>query len=85
MPVRLNSELRTGEDQVGIVDAVLRVDASARAIDLVLDGLTVDSYAVGGPLPSVRALRLVEGAAKEIAIVTDAAQPVERGQGYSIR
>ena len=85
VPVRLNSELRPGEDQVGIVDAVLRVDASARAIELVLDGQAVDSYAIGGPLPSVRALRVVEGAAKEIAIVTDAAQAVERGQTYSVQ
>jgi hypothetical protein len=85
VPVRLNSELRTGEDQVGIVDAVVRVDASARIIELVLDGQTVDSYAVGGPLPSARALRVVEGAAREIAIVSDAARAVERGQSYSIQ
>jgi hypothetical protein len=85
VPVRLNSELRPGEDQVGIVDAVLRVDASTRAIELVLDGQTADSYAVGGALPSLRALRVVEGAAKEITIVTDAEQPVERGQTYSVQ
>lgn len=85
VPVRLSSELRPGEDQVGIVDAVLPIDASARAIELVLDGQVVDSYAVGGPLPSVRALRMVEGAAREITIVTDAEVPVERGQTYSVQ
>jgi hypothetical protein len=85
VPVRLNSELRPGEDQVGIVDAVLRVDTSARAIELVLDGKAVDAYPVGGSLPSVRALRVVEGAAKTITMVTDAEQPAERGQTYSVQ
>jgi hypothetical protein len=84
-PVKLNSELRSGADQVGIVDAVLRVDASTRVIELVLEGKVVDSYAVGGALPSVRALRLVQRAAREIAVVTDAEPPGERGQTYSIQ
>jgi hypothetical protein len=85
VPVRLNSELRPGEDQVGIVDAVLRVDASVRAIELVLDGQVVDSYPVGGSLPSVRAFRLVESAARKITIATDTEEPVERGQTYSVQ
>ena len=85
VPVKLNSELRSGADQVGIVDAVLRVDASTRVIELVLEGNVVDSYGVGGNLPSVRALRVVQGAAREIAVVTDAEPPVERGQTYSVQ
>lgn len=83
--VKLNSELPSGADQVGIVDAVLRVDASTRAIELVLEGNVVDSYGVGGNLPSARALRVVQGAAREIAVVTDAEPPVERGHTYSIQ
>jgi hypothetical protein len=54
-------------------------------IELVLEGKVVDSYAVGGALPSVRALRVVQRAAREIAVVTDAEPPSERGQTYSIQ
>jgi hypothetical protein len=85
VPVRLNSELRAGEDQVGIVDAIVRVDGSARAIELVLDDQVIDSHTVGGSLPVVRALRLGRGAAQEIAIVSDAEPAVERGQTYSVQ
>jgi hypothetical protein len=83
--VRLNSELRAGDDEVGIVDAVLRLEASTRAIELVIHGQAVDSYAIGGTLPSVRAVRVVQGAAREVAIVADAEPALERSQTYAVQ
>jgi hypothetical protein len=83
--VRLNSELRAGDDEVGIVDAVLRVEASTRAIELVIHGQVVDSYAIGGSLPSARAVRVVQGAAREVAIVADAEPALERAHTYAVQ
>jgi hypothetical protein len=85
VPVKLNSELRSSDEQVGIVDAVIRVDTSARTIELVLEDQTVDSYSVGGPLPNVRALRAVDTGGRELRIVADAEEAIERSHTYCIQ
>jgi hypothetical protein len=69
--VRLDSDLLPGDDRQGIVDAIIGVDPTARAIELVVEDQMVDTYRLGGPLPSVRALRANIGP-KAIGIAADA-------------
>ncbi|MBW4671085.1 MAG: hypothetical protein KME60_27590 [Cyanomargarita calcarea GSE-NOS-MK-12-04C] len=69
--VRLDSELSLGDDREGIVDAIITVDPTSRAIELVVADRVVDTYKVGGPLPDVRALRAEVGT-ESIAIAADA-------------
>jgi len=68
--VRLDSELSPSDDRKGIVDAIIGVDPTARAIELVVEDQVVDTYRVGGPLPGVRALRADVGP-KSIGIAAD--------------
>jgi hypothetical protein len=69
--VRLDSELSLGDDREGIVDAIITVDPTSRAIELVVADRVVDTYKVGGPLPDVRALRAEVGT-ESIGIAADA-------------
>lgn len=69
--VRLDSELSPGDDRKGIVDAIIGVDSTARAIELVVEDQVVDTFRVGGRLPGVRALRTDAGP-KGISIAADA-------------
>ena len=43
------------------MDAIVSIDARARVIELVIEGQTVDTYRVGGPLPGMQGLRVEAG------------------------
>ncbi len=71
VPVRFDSELMPGDDRKGIVDAIISVDPTSRAIELVCDNQVIDIYRVGGPFPEVRTLRTEVGL-ERVGIVANA-------------
>lgn len=83
--VKLNSELRPGEDLVGIIDAIIPVPTNARSIELVIDQQVVDTFAVGGGIPRVFALRAVETAGKDLALTADVQGALAENQTYCVQ
>jgi len=51
---------RPGEDQRALVDAVLVVNPDARVVELVVDGVTVDTFTASATPPGARRLRRVD-------------------------
>ena len=56
--VRLDSEIKEGEDIRGIIDAIIEVNPEARLIELMVGAEVVDRYSIGGRAPQMRALRM---------------------------
>lgn len=55
--VKLDSELGPEDDSTGLIDAVVPVGPGTQAIDLVIDGRTVDTFRASAPPPVLRATR----------------------------
>jgi hypothetical protein len=52
-PVKLNACADTGQDEAGIVDAIIPVHPGVRQLELVLDGQVLDTFRAGGAAPEV--------------------------------
>ncbi|MEU6036881.1 hypothetical protein ABZ801_15880 [Actinomadura sp. NPDC047616] len=84
VPVKLNSELGSGDARTGIVDAVVTVPAGASAIELLVGDQVVDSFRLGGPPPrigSVRVLPVQDG----VRIAVDLDRPAEAGHTFALQ
>ena len=55
--VKIDSCLDPGADNTGLVDARFAIEPDARVIELVIDGVVVDSFRADATEPSVRSLR----------------------------
>jgi hypothetical protein len=80
--VLLDSNIEEGDELTGIVDAVVDVSQSTRAIELVVEGKVVDRYSVGGTAPRMRALR-IESAAEGLRVVGEADEA--EGTTYAVQ
>lgn len=83
--VKLNSELSPDEDRVGLVDAVIAVDAAAKVLELMIAGQVVDTFRASGAPPVVRALRQVRTADQEVGIALDFERRLEANEAYAIQ
>jgi hypothetical protein len=82
--VTLASEISPDGDQVGLVDAILRISTAAREVELLVGGQAVDRRRLGGRLPRARALRATAAGPQRISIVAEAEEP-ESGVTYAIQ
>lgn len=71
--VRLDSEILPGQDLHGLVDAVVEIDPSARAVELIVGSQVVDRRRVGGTAPQMRAVR-VEGSSEALVVAGEASE-----------
>lgn len=69
--VKVDSCTRPGEDVTGVVDATIPLDPAARAVELVVDGQTVDTFQAAGGRPAVRNLRRAPAGAESLALAWD--------------
>jgi hypothetical protein len=74
-PVKLNACADAGQDEVGIVDAVIPAHPGARQLELVLDGQVLDTYRAGEAPPEVSNLRRDDVTESAFSFAWDA--PVE--------
>ena len=83
-PVKLLSELRPEDDQVGIVDAVLTAQPGAAVIELAIDGEVVDTFRAGGPPPAARAVRATPAGPGTLGITADLDVPAAEGHTFIV-
>jgi hypothetical protein len=81
---RLSSEIGTDDDRVGIVDAVIAVPASARSIELVVEGEVMDTFraAAEPPVPRTMSLSRVD---QDVLRIEGEGVPLERGQTFAFQ
>ncbi|MGH4012502.1 MAG: hypothetical protein ACRDSL_00895 [Pseudonocardiaceae bacterium] len=86
VPVKLNSERDPGDDERGLVDAVIPVDADAAAIELVVAGEIADTFRAAAAPLEVQALRVVPGAAADdVGFRVEAPAAPAGGQSYYVQ
>ncbi len=83
--VRLDSELEPGDDQRGLVSAVLPLPAQTRALLLVIRGQVADTFRAGGPPPGIRAIRPLGRQGRQLRIGVDFERPLESRQSYAVQ
>jgi hypothetical protein len=84
--VKLNSELLPADDRVGLIEAAIMFDKSATSIELLINGQLADTVAVGGPSPSVRAVRWPpERLGNELSLMVEAEGASERNYRYAVQ
>jgi hypothetical protein len=83
--VKLNSELSPGDDQRGLVDAVLPVRAETQAIDLVIKGQVADSFRIAGPPPAVRAIQPIATEGQQLRVGLEFDREMEEGHTYAVQ
>ena len=85
VPVKLDSELSPGDDQTGLVDAVLPVTADARAIELAIDGHIADTFRVTGAPPDVRAIQPVSLEGQNLRVGVEFDRGLEDTHTYAVQ
>jgi hypothetical protein len=83
--VRLNSELSPADDREGLVDAVVPVTGTARAVELLIGGDVVDTFEPARDPPAIRALRAVGTDADGVRMAVESEQPIEQSQSYAVQ
>ena len=83
--VKLSSELEPGEDRTGLVDAVLPVNGTARALELVIGGQVVDTYRVGGPPPAATAIQPVALEGSQLRVAVHFEREMEDAHTYAVQ
>jgi hypothetical protein len=81
--VRLNSELSTDDERVGLVDTTIPVDPEARMIELVVEENVADTFHAGGVPPVVRGIRTMARDRAEAIIAFELDRPLDENQTYS--
>jgi hypothetical protein len=83
--VRLDSDLDPDDDRTGLVDAVLRVDTGAMALELLIAGTVADSFSAAMTPPTVRAVRIVAADDRSLGAALELDQAMEGNQTYSVQ
>ncbi len=83
--VKLNSELSPGDDLTGLVNAVIAADASARVIELLIDGQVVDRFNAGAPPPELRAMLMGPTGDEELGVTLDMDRPLQENHTYFVQ
>jgi hypothetical protein len=83
--VRLDSELEPGDDQGGLVSAVLPLPAQTQALLLVIRGQVADTFRVAGPPPGIRAIRPLGRQGRQMRIGVEFERPLESRQSYAVQ
>ncbi len=85
VPVRLDSELGPGDEQRGLVSAVLPLRPQTRALELVIYGRVADTFRVAGPPPGVRAIRPLGTHGRQLQVGVEFERPLEAGHNYALQ
>jgi hypothetical protein len=83
--VRLDSELEPGDDQGGLVSAVLPLPPQTRALLLLIRGQVADAFRVAEPPPGIRAIRPLGTQGRQLRIGVEFERPLEAGQSYAVQ
>jgi hypothetical protein len=84
--VKLNSELKAGDDRVGVLDAAIMLDKDTTLIELLINDKLADAIALGGALPSVRAVRRHEDRlGNELSLAVEAEGFDPRKHRYAVQ
>jgi hypothetical protein len=85
VPVRLDSELESGDEQTGLVSVVLPLRPQTRALQLVIRGQVADTFRVAGPPPGVRAIRPLGTHGRQLQLGVEFERPLEDGHNYAVQ
>lgn len=85
VPVKLDSERDPGDDERGLVDAVIPVDADAAAVELVVAGEIADTFRAAAAPLEVQALRAVPGATADVGFRVETPAAPAGGQSYYVQ
>jgi hypothetical protein len=85
VPVRLDSELESGDEQTGLVSVVLPLRPQTRALLLVIRGQVADTFQVAGPPPGVRAIRPLGTHGRQLQLGVEFERPLEAGHNYAVQ
>jgi len=80
--VKLNSELGPGDDRTGLVDAIVRTDAAARVIDLLIRGKIASTFMATARPPALRGVRTVQAGEKELHVAFEADRESQEGETF---
>jgi hypothetical protein len=83
--VKLNTDRAPGEDQTGIVDAVISVDPGAQTIELLIADVVADTVRVGGGTSAMVAPAVVSPGVEDIGIAAMVDKVGVDHQTYSVR
>jgi hypothetical protein len=83
--VKLNSELAAGEDLKGIVDAVIVVTLDTRSIELLFDNYVADMVLVGGDMPAMRGLTVVDTGGNDVGVGINVYKAIAGNVTYSVQ
>lgn len=85
VPVKLNSELGPDDDQIGMVDALIRAEPGAAVLHLMIYGEVADTFRAAGTPPAVRAVRVVPASPGQLGIVADLEEPTAEGYTFIVQ
>jgi hypothetical protein len=85
VPVRLDSELEPGDEQRGLVSAVLPLRPQTGALLLVVRGQVADTFRVAGPPPATRAIRPLGTHGRQLQIAVEFERALEAGHNYAVQ
>lgn len=83
--VNVYTELEPEADREGLVDAIVPISLTARAIELVIGGSVVDAVRVGGTLPAVRGVQRVATDTKGADILLTIDRQLDEGHTFSVQ
>ena len=85
VPVRLESELEPGDEQRGLVSAVLPLPPQTQGLLLVIRGQVADTFRVAGPPPGTRAIRPLGTHGRQLQLGVEFERPLEAGHNYAVQ
>jgi hypothetical protein len=82
---KIDSCIDPGQDYTGLLDAKLGVEPDARVIELVIDGVVVDTFRAGATSPSARSLKRIGAESGNVAVAWEGAADTGENITYTVQ